>query len=437
MSGNAWTICPAAGALNAALNVPGDKSISHRAAMLSALATGTTRIDGFLDSEDCLNTLKAVTALGAETQRDGTTVTIRGTAGRFLSPSGVLDLGNSGTGMRLLAGLLAGQPLMCTMTGDASLCSRPMGRIRDPLVTMGARVEALGGNGCAPLRVEGGTLRAIRYPLPMASAQVKSAVLLAGMTADGTTTVIEPAPTRDHTERMLAAMGAPILVDGLTVTLVGTRGAPVVLKAQDWQVPGDFSSAAFWLTAAACIPGSQVTIRGVGINPRRTALCDVLERMGADIEPGPVTNTHWEPQADITVRGGELTCTEVGGVEIPNLIDELPLVAVAAACASGTTQIRDAAELRVKESDRIACVAEGLRHFGVDVAEQEDGMDIAGGTAIAGDAVIESHGDHRIAMAMAILGLRAGGPTTIRNVACVDTSYPGFRDDLRRVTGDQ
>lgn len=435
MTDDTWTVQPAQGDVRATLTVPGDKSISHRAAMLSALATGSSRIEGFLASEDCLNTLKAVSALGAKVVRRGTCVTIEGTGGAFVQPSDDLDLGNSGTGMRLLAGLLAGQPLDCTMTGDASLRSRPMGRIQNPLMAMGGRIEALGGHGCAPLRVRGGRLQAIAYRLPMASAQVKSAVLLAGMTAQGTTRVIEPAPTRDHTERMLLAMGAPLRVDGLTIELDGSGGAPVVLTARDWQVPGDISSAAFWFTAAACVSGSEVTVKGVGLNPRRTALLDVLRRMGAEVRIGHVSHAEWEPQADVTVRGRTLSSTDIAGLEIPNLIDELPLVAVAGACAVGVTRIRDAAELRVKESDRIACVAEGLRAFGVSVSEQEDGMAVVGGSELCGGATIESHGDHRIAMAMAILGLRAKGPTTVNHVACVATSYPGFEDDLKTVTG--
>ncbi len=422
--------------LRGTLRVPGDKSVSHRLAMLGALADGVSVLDGFLESEDCLHTLGAMQALGAGVRREGARITLEGTAGRLRSPAGPLDLGNSGTGLRLLAGLLAGQDVQAELTGDASLCSRPMGRIRDPLVAMGAGVELLGANGrTAPVRLRGGNLRAIEYALPVASAQVKSAVLLAGLCARGTTVVHEPQPTRDHTERVLAAMGAPVEVEGLTIRVTGAPGGLPRLRAGAWRVPGDFSSAAFWLVAAACRPGAALTVTGVGLNPRRTALLDVLVRMGASIDVAADRATgDGEPIGTVNVRGAALRGTEIGGDEIPNLIDELPIAAVAGALAEGETLIRDAAELRVKESDRIATTAAALRALGVPVEERPDGLLVRGGAALRGGR-IESLGDHRIAMAGAILGLSAPEPTTIADVACVATSYPGFWQDLRALGG--
>jgi len=417
--------------INGTLTVPGDKSISHRIAMLAAISEGTSEVHGFLESEDCLNTLKAMQSLGAEVQRDGETIRIKGTGGALHKPDAPLDMGNSGTGIRLLAGLLAGQPFETEMTGDSSLCSRPMGRISNPLIDMGAKIELLGDGGCAPIRIQGGSVTPITYKLPMASAQVKSALLLAGLSANGTTTVIEPRPTRDHTELMLQAMGADITVNGLTITLNsrGLNDSP--LKSGSWQVPGDISSAAFWITAAAVREGGQVTIKNVGLNPRRTALLDLLRRMGASIKV-EMNSDSWEPAGTITVHGAKLTATEVGGDEIPNLIDELPLVAVAGALARGTTVIRDAAELRVKESDRIATMATNLTAAGVTVTETDDGMLITGGK-VAGGTTVESFGDHRIAMAIAILALSADKPITINNTACIATSYPEFKEDMEKI----
>jgi 3-phosphoshikimate 1-carboxyvinyltransferase len=417
--------------ISGTLTVPGDKSISHRIAMLAAISSGTSEVRGFLASEDCLNTLKAMQSLGAEVEHAGEIIRIKGTGGALHKPSKVLDMGNSGTGMRLLAGLLAGQPFETEMTGDSSLCSRPMGRISNPLIDMGARIELLGTGGCAPIRVKGGSVNPICYKLPMASAQVKSAVLLAGLSANGTTTVIEPRATRDHTELMLKAMGADLSVNGLTITLNSRGLTDSPLKGGSWQVPGDFSSAAFWITAAAVRKGGKVTIKNVGLNPRRTALLDVLRRMGAEIEV-KLNSDSWEPAGTITVHGASLTATEVGGDEIPNLIDELPLVAVAGALAQGTTVIRDAAELRVKESDRIATMAANLSAAGVSVAETDDGMRISG-AKVAGGTTVESFGDHRIAMAMAILALFADKPIQINNTACIATSYPEFQKDMEKI----
>lgn len=422
-----------AGAMRGRLRVPGDKSISHRVAMLSALAEGGSNISGFLESEDCLNTLRAMEALGAGVWRDGDRITIRGTGGMLRPPDAPLDLGNSGTGMRLLAGLLAGQPFTVEMTGDASLRSRPMGRIRDPLAAMGVDIALLGPGGCAPLRVRGGGVSPITYTLPMASAQVKSAVLLAGLAAHGEIVVVEPRPTRDHTERLLKAMGADIRVDGLAIRMHREGLSGPVLQSGDRHVPGDFSSAAFWICAAAAAEGYTLIVEDVGLNPRRTALLDVLRRMGADIDVAYTRgNDAWEPVGEVRVRGRRLTATDVGGDEIPNLIDELPLVAVMGALAQGVTVIRDAEELRVKESDRIATMAANLTAAGVAVAETADGMRVTGGP-VSGGVAAESYGDHRVAMAMAVLALHAKAPLEIHDIACVATSYPGFWDDMERI----
>ncbi len=428
------TILPCT-SINGTVEVPGDKSISHRLAMLCALADGESSIENFLCSEDCLNTLYAVEKLGAKITRQNKQITIVGTGGKFTTPSCDLDMGNSGTGMRLLCGLLAGQGFSATLIGDASLSSRPMKRISSPLELMGADIELSGERGTAPIKITGGTLHGISYPLPMASAQVKSAILLAGLFAEGRTEVIEPKETRDHTEQLFRAMGIPITIDDLSVSITGYAGGSIPLTPGNWQVPGDFSSAAFWITAAACRPGAEVTIKNVGLNQRRTALIDVLRRMGADIQSIPHSiNNNWEPIGDITVKGNELSGTEVYGAEIPNLIDELPLVAVAGALATGKTIISDAAELRVKETDRIATVATNLEKLGVMVEEKPDGMTVTGPNKINGNVTLDSFGDHRIAMAMAILSQHADTPVQINNTDCIATSYPGFEEDLKNLT---
>jgi 3-phosphoshikimate 1-carboxyvinyltransferase len=432
--GNDRIITPRA-AINGTVQVPGDKSISQRLAMLAALADGESSMDGFLAGEDCLSTLGAMASLGARVTRQGAHVSVVGAGGRLSAPAGVLDLGNSGTGMRLLCGLLAGHDFESELTGDASLRSRPMGRIAAPLRNMGARVALLGANDCAPIRIHGGGLRAMRYRLPMASAQVKSCVLLAGLFAEGETIVEEPKATRDHTERLLRALGADCRSEGLTVRVHGAGGDRLALAARNWSVPGDFSAAAFWMGAAAMQPGAHVLMRGVGINPRRTAFLDVLRRMGANVEVFASEQEHaWEPFGAVAVQGGELRGTEVAGDEIPNLIDELPMVAVIAAAAEGQTVIRDAQELRVKETDRIAAMVASLRAFGIQAEDRPDGMIITGGGAIRGGGTVDSRGDHRIAMAGAILALQADASARIRNVACVATSYPAFWMDLMRLT---
>lgn len=415
--------------LDGAVRVPGDKSISHRVAMLAALAAGTSRLTGFLRSEDCLNTLKALERLGAQVKITPDSILVTG--GAWRCPDGPLDMGNSGTGMRLLAGLLSARAWTTELTGDASLRSRPMKRIQAPLERMGARVELMGEGGCAPIRITGGALRGIDYPMPVASAQVKSCILLAALFAEGETRIEEPLPTRDHTERALQELGIPVRIEGNRIAIRGYGARGPKLEARNWAVPGDFSSAAFWLVAGAIV-GKAITIQNAGLNPRRTALLDVLKRMGTDLTVSLGTAPS-APEAcgAITVHGGNLHGTEMGGNEIPNMIDELPIAAVAGALARGKTVIRDARELRVKESDRIACMVANLRALGVCADEREDGMCVNGAMTIRGGVELNCCGDHRIAMAMAILALRAEAPLRLRGVACVNTSYPEFWQHLR------
>ena len=422
-----WKIEKAPG-IHAELTVPGDKSISHRAIMLAALSNGRGEVTGFLPSEDCLSTMKAFQQLGIEiTRPDDTTVIIEGRRGHFTPPTADIDCGNSGTTMRLLCGLLAAQPFRSRLTGDSSLSKRPMRRVIDPLTQMGAKITAEGSGGCAPLVIEGGPLKAIHYTAPVASAQVKSAILLAGLFAKGSTKVTEPEQSRDHTERMLAWHLLRPRKDGLTVAVPGGQ----TLESRDFAVPGDISSAAFWLVAAAAQPGSRLMVKNVGLNPARTGVLAVLIRMGAHVNE-IVENADCEPRGTVEIRGAHLRATTIGGAEIPNVIDELPILAVAAALAEGRTIIKDARELRVKETDRIAAVARNLRAFGVQVDEREDGMEIEGGCTLQG-AEVKSFGDHRIAMAFAILALFADGESLIQNTDCVNTSYPGFYDTLRKL----
>ena len=428
------TVHRTARGLHGTITVPGDKSISHRVAILGALASGSMQVSNYLRSEDCLNTLRAMQQLGATvTPGDSPqNFTLTGTGMNPTAPSRDIDCGNSGTGMRLMAGVLAALPFNSRLFGDASLQSRPMKRIIDPLTGMGAKLTASGAKpGCAPLSIEGGRLSPTDYTLLMASAQVKSAVLLAGMLTEGTTRVHQPAITRDHTERLFTHFGIPCSVsaDGLDISVTG----PVHIKAADIIIPGDISSAAFWLVAASIVPGSEVTLRHVGLNPTRDAIITVLRRMGADIT---ITNRvdAGEPYGDITVRAAaHLTATTVLKEEIPNLIDEIPVLAVAAAFAEGTTVIRNAAELRVKESDRIATTAGNLRAMGAQVEEFPDGMEITGGAPLHG-TTLESYGDHRIAMGFLMAGLMAEGETTLLHCQNINTSYPGFEAHLRELT---
>ena len=421
--------------LGGALRVPGDKSVSQRIAMLAALAKGTTSVTGFLTGEDAMSTLEAVCALGASYFFDGDVLKITGAEGGLKQPDHALNMGNSGTGTRLLAGLLAGHPMTVTMIGDESLSRRPMGRISTPLALMGAQLELTGERGTLPMKICGTRLQGIRYELPMASAQVKSCVLLAGLFADGTTTVVESRPTRDHTEKLFKTLGIPVEVDGLEIRVTGCGQRGPQFSARDLTVPGDFSSAAFWIAAVAARPGAELTVHGVGLNPRRTALLDVLKRMGAQIET-KITASSGDPIGTIFVRGATLRGTQIGGDEIPNLIDELPLIAAIGALAVGRTVIRDAAELRVKESDRIAVTAAHLRAFGVEVSEQPDGMTVSGPAKLqVPSAPLESHGDHRIAMSMAVLATFGAGPVSLHNVDCVQTSYPDFWKHLEQLGG--
>ncbi len=419
------------------ITVPGDKSLSHRVAMLSTLARGSSRIRGFLRSEDCLHTLGAIRALGAEvTDEPSGELVVIGIPDGLRQPAMPLDMGNSGTGMRLVTGFVAGHPIQTELTGDASLCSRPMGRIAKPLTLMGAGITLKGADERPPILVHGGNLHGIEYDMPMASAQVKSAILLAGLYADGETVVREPRPCRDHTERLFQAMHIPLQINGLEIRLTGFVAQGPTLEARDWAVPGDFSSAAFWLVAAAARPGDEVVVRNVGLNPRRTALLNVLERMGANIEIELDRDPAWmEPTGTIRVRGAALQGTSVAGDEVPNLIDEIPLVAVLGALAAGDTTISEAAELRVKESDRIAVTCTNLRALNIDVDEKPDGMIVHGGAEVKTLASIDSHGDHRIAMAMAVLALHGYSPVSIGDIACIRTSYPLFWDDYARIGG--
>ena len=425
----------ASGPIRVDIAIPGDKSMSHRSAMFAALAEGRSTITGFLEAEDCLSTVSAMRALGARIERTGEgTFVIEGTGGRLTQPTGDVDCGNSGTTMRLLSGILASQPICTRMTGDASLSRRPMGRVIKPLSDMGSRFTAEGGEGRPPLVVEGGSLRPLSYEMTVASAQVKSAILLAGLATEGETSVIEPAACRDHTERMLKEFGVELTLgtpDANGRRRIALKG-PQKLKARDFTVPGDISSAAFWLVAGSAKNGSEITMHGVGLNPTRTGIISVLQRMGARIEVTPNDPGTTEPSGTVTVRGGKLTGTVIDGAEIPNVIDELPVLAVAGALAEGKTIIRDAKELRVKETDRIAAVAGNLRAMGATVTETEDGMEIEGGHPLHG-ATLQCFHDHRIAMAFAIAGLFASGETVIEKVECVATSYPAFGATLERV----
>ncbi len=425
------------------ISVPPDKSISHRAVLLASLSNGPCVIRNFLEGEDCRSTAAAMRQLGVliETPEPGTLV-VNGISGRFTKPLADLDCGNSGTTMRLMAGLLAAQPFRSRLIGDASLSKRPMRRVIDPLRLMGAELHAEGENSCPPLVVEGRPdLQAIEYRLPVASAQVKSAVLLAGLFAKGKTTVIETVRSRDHTERMFEYFLVKTKREEIwenpnspknrrLVEIRTTVEGGQIPESMEFTVPGDISSAAFWMVAAAAQPGSRLLIKDVGLNPTRTGIIDVLVRMGARIREAIETSLHGEPVGNLDIKGAKLRATEIRGAEIPNVIDEIPILAVAAALAEGTTVIRDAAELRVKETDRIAVVASHLRAMGVTVEEFPDGMAITGGAALKG-ARLQSHHDHRIAMAFSIAGLFAGGETVLEDTACVNTSYPGFEQMLR------
>ena len=412
------------------VRVPGDKSISHRAVMFGALAKGTTAVTNFLQGADCLSTISCFQQMGIPIENNGNEVLIHGKGLHGLSmPQQPLDVGNSGTTMRLMSGILAGQEFKSVLTGDASIQKRPMGRVIDPLSQMGAGIVSVPGNGCAPLQIRGGSLTGIHYHSKVASAQVKSAILLAGLYADGTTTVTEPQLSRNHTELMLRMFGAQISSQDTTVTI---QPEPK-LAGRMIQVPGDISSAAYFIAAALMIPGSEVRIRNVGINPTRDGILRVCREMGADITLEHISDTDGEPAADLVVRYSRLHGTVIGGSIIPALIDELPMLAVLACFAEGTTIIRDAQELKVKESNRIDVMVQNLTAMGARIQGTEDGMIIEGGVPLHG-AVIDSRLDHRIAMSFAIAGLASDGTTQILGSDCVKISYPEFYSDLRKLT---
>ena len=419
------TITPAA-RVQGRLTVPGDKSISHRYALLAALSEGRSELSNYAPGADCASTLHCLRGLGVGITRDGNTVTIEGRGLRnFRSPSEPLDAGNSGTTMRMLAGILAAQPFTATMIGDESLSRRPMRRVMEPLGLMGARIEAVDGH--APLTVHGTTLHPIAFNPKVPSAQVKSAVILAGLHTEGTTSVTEPAWTRDHTERALAAFGFTVKVDGLTVSIDGgQRGVGQVLP-----VPGDFSSAAFWMVAAASLPGSSITIERVGLNPSRTALIDVLRRFGAQVDVHPESVAAGEPLGTIVVTGDRLGSLDIAPEEVPGLIDELPAISALAA-RGGRVTIHGAGELRVKESDRITTLVTGFRNLGIPAEEHADGYTIAGNGSPTG-GVADAGGDHRMAMSFAIAALSAQGPSRIDGSDAVVISYPGFFETLKRL----
>lgn len=410
--------------------VPGDKSISHRALLMGAIAYGETVVENYLVADDVLSTARCLQQLGVTIDGFGTeTVVVQGVGGaNFSAPEEPLDCGNSGTTMRLLMGILAAHPFEAFLTGDASLQRRPMDRVAVPLQRMGAVVEGRTERYLPPIRMRGGKLKPIAWELPVASAQAKSAILLAGLFADGTTMVCEPAHSRDHTERMLRAFGAQIITQGLTAAIVG----PAKLQGQKVVVPGDPSAAAFLLCAAAALPNSEVKVSGISVNPTRSAYLDVLQMMGATVILNNQREQSGEPVADVTVRSSSLHGVTVAGDLIPRLIDEVPVLAAVAAIADGVTVIRNAAELRVKESDRIAAMVSELRKLGAQVDELPDGMVVQGGGKLRG-AEVYSHGDHRIAMALAVAGLLADGETVIDEADCMAISFPKFPQVLAQL----
>ena len=424
--------------LHGEIEIPGDKSISHRSVMFGALAKGTTEITHFLQGADCLSTIGCFRAMGIEIENTPEKILVHGRGLHGLTaPAGTLDVGNSGTTTRLISGILSGQPFATTLSGDASLNSRPMKRIMEPLSLMGADIQSQNGNGCAPLQINHHLnpgshpeLKHIHYRSRVASAQVKSAVLLAGLYADGVTEVTEPTLSRNHTELMLNGFGANVITinhdDGSATASIQPCEE---LFARQIQVPGDISSAAYFIAAGLLVPNSELLIRNVGINPTRAGLLEVCRAMGADITYVNQTSASGEPTADLLVRSSSLHGTTVEGAIIPTLIDEIPMIAVMAAFAEGTTVIKDAAELKVKETDRIKTTTEALLAMGADVVPTEDGMIIHGGKPLHG-AVINSYLDHRIAMAFSIAGLAAAGTTTIQDSRCVDVSYPEFYKSL-------
>lgn len=412
--------------LKGTVTIPGDKSISHRSVMFGALANGTTKVTNFLRGADCLSTIACFRKLGIEIEETPDEILIHGKGIHGLTaPDSMLDVGNSGTTTRLISGILAGQPFTTELNGDESIQGRPMKRIIDPLTQMGADIESIRENGCAPLRINPGQLHGIHYQSKVASAQVKSCILLAGLYADGVTSVTEPYLSRNHTEIMLKHFGAQITSEGTTATI--TPGSE--LHGQEIEVPGDISSAAYFMAAGLIVPGSEILIKNVGINPTRDGLLRVCKDMGADITLLNQNFGNGEPTADLLVRASALHGTTVGGAVIPTLIDELPVVAALGCFAEGTTVIRDAQELKVKESNRIDVMVKNLTAMGAHVTATDDGMIIEGGHPLHG-AVIDSKLDHRIAMTFAITALASDGETEITGADCVKISYPGFYEDL-------
>ncbi len=429
MIGSDLHIQPSRG-LRGEVSLPGDKSISHRSVLFSAISQGDTHITGYLTGEDTLNTAKAVQSMGITVEGMGTeSLVVRGRGLDGLAePTGILDLGNSGTGMRLIAGLLAGQKFFSVLTGDQYLRKRPMARIVEPLRRMGANIDGRSNGTLAPLAIRGSIVKAIEYASPVASAQVKSAILLAALYADGETTVTEPAKSRDHTERMLRFFAVDVREQGARVTM---RGRQTLRSPGELVIPSDISSAAFFMVAASIVRGSDLLIRNVGVNPTRTGIIDILIAMGADITLEKRREQAGEPVADIRVRHRKLRGVEISGDLIPRAIDEIPVISVAASYAEGKTVIRDAAELRVKESDRIRTMATELGKLGALVTEYPDGMEIIGKESLEG-VECDCHGDHRIAMSIAVAGLAARGETVVRDAGWIDTSFPGFERLLKR-----
>ena len=414
--------------LHGELTVPGDKSISHRAVMFGSLAKGTTKITHFLEGADCLSTISCFRKMGIDIENNNGEILVHGKGLHGLSvPADILDVGNSGTTTRLISGILAGQNFVSELTGDDSIQSRPMKRIMTPLLSMGADITSIKGNNCVPLRITGHPLKAIHYDSPVASAQVKSCVLLAGMYSDGITSVTEPVLSRNHTEIMLNYFGAQVTSEETTASIAPEPS----LFAREITVPGDISSAAYFIAAGLLVPGSEILLKNVGINPTRDGLLRVCKDMGADITLLNV-NMDGEPTADLLVRTSSLHGTTVGGEIIPTLIDEIPMIAVMAAFAEGTTVIKDAKELKVKESDRILVMAENLSRMGADITPTDDGMIIHGGKPLHG-AEIDSYQDHRVAMSFAVAGLLCDGPLSIKGGDCVKISYPEFYEDLYRL----
>ncbi len=408
--------------LQGKVKVPGDKSISHRAVIIGSIAKGDTNIENFLRSDDCMRTIDCFRKMGIEIDFEDGTVTVKGKGLMGLhEPTDVFDVGNSGTTIRLIAGILAGQKFHSTLTGDETIRRRPMGRIVEPLKKMGAVVHGRQRDNLAPLVIIGKELKGITYEMPMASAQVKSAVLLAGLYAKGTTTVVEKEPTRDHTERMLEYFGAAIKLEDKKISIEGGNE----FSGKKVSIPGDISSAAFLMVAASIVPGSDILIRDVGVNPGRTGIIDVLHRMGAGIEVRNERILSNEPVADISVRFSQLNATELSGSIIPKIIDEIPVIAVAATQAKGKTVIKGAEELRFKESDRIKTTVHELRRLGANIEEARDGIIVYGPTKLK-KGICQSYGDHRIAMISAIAGLAASDKVVVEKIECIETSFPGF-----------